>query len=263
MNIKLIAIDLDHTLINEEKDFSKRDLAAIEKAREKGIYVCLASGRTFKSLRPYYDRLGFDTMTISAGGAAIFDKDNKLVYKKFLPEKEAAEIVKFAHQNGYYAQVYFDDDFYFFEEDSEYSRFYEENCGTPGILDKKIIEMDEISTPKVLFIDTPERINQIMAEMKEKFAGVTVKKSYPYYLEINNKEASKGRALEELGEIVGVEREEIMAIGDSEIDVSMIEYAKMGVVMGNAEDEIKKHADFITADCDDDGVAAAIEKFCL
>jgi len=263
MNIKLIALDLDDTLVDSKKDLSKRDVTAIKKAMDKGIYVCLASGRTYKSLKPFYKRLGLNSMTISTGGAIINDKDGNRIYEKFLPEKEAAQIVKYAYNNGYHAQVYFKDDFHYYNKDSKFPKLYEKRTGLAGTYDRSIIEMDEIKTPKILFIDDEDKIEEMTKIISEKFSDLSLKNSYPSYIEVNHKDANKGVALKVLVEMLGIKKSDVMAIGDSEIDLSMIEYAGMGVCVENASDNIKKHADFITATCKDDGVAVAIEKFCL
>jgi len=114
MSIKLIALDLDNTLVTKKTDFSEADLAAIKKARDAGIYVTLASGRAYRSLKIFLDRLNMVTYSISTGGAIVSDKNNKRVYTQFVEPKTAAEIVRFAYDNGYYAQVYINDDFYFY-----------------------------------------------------------------------------------------------------------------------------------------------------
>lgn len=262
MSIKLIALDLDNTLITKKTDFSNEDLSAIQRAKEAGIYVTLASGRAYRSLKLFLDRLKLDTHSISTGGAIISDKNNKRLYTRFLEPETAAEIIRFAYENGYYAQVYFNDDFYFYREGKESDR-YEKATGVPGFLDDTLAEQKEIETPKILFIDKPKRIEALIPVIKSRFPHIKAERSFPEYLEINHQDCGKGSALKALGEMLGIQREEMMAIGDSEIDVSMIEYAGIGVAMGNAGPQIKEVADYVTADVLESGVAAAIEKFCF
>jgi len=262
MSIKLIALDLDNTLVTKKTDFSEADLAAIKKARDAGIYVTLASGRAYRSLKIFLDRLNMDTYSISTGGAIISDKNNKRVYTQFVEPKTAAEIVRFAYENGYYAQVYINDDFYFYRQGRE-SELYEKATSVPGVLDESLVDQKTIETPKILFIDTPERIEALIPIIHERFPEVRAQRSFPEYLEINHMDCGKGSALKALGERLGVKREEIMAIGDSEIDVSMIEYAGVGVAMANAPEHIRQAADYVTSDVLSSGVAKAIEKFCF
>lgn len=262
MSIKLIALDLDDTLKTHETDFNQADLDMIEKARAAGIYVCLASGRSYKSLVPFYKQLALDTLTISTGGSIISDQNNKRMYTKFLQPKMAAEIIKYAHQNNYYAQVYFDDDFYYFKH-TKHSDFYKQKSGVGGYLDENLVNMDEIDTPKILFIDDEKRIAELMPAILKVFPDVKAKRSYPYYLEVNHQDSSKGTALKALGEMLDIKPEEMMAIGDSEIDASMIEYAGIGVAMGNATQNVKARADYVTDGVLNAGVAKAIEKFCF
>ena len=262
MSIRLIALDLDNTLITKTTDFSKADLDAIEKAREAGIYVTLASGRAYRSLKMFIDRLELDTHSISTGGAIISDKNNKRLYTKFVEPKTAAEIIRFAYDNGYYAQVYINDDFCFYRAGKE-SALYEEATGVPGVLDEKLAEREEIETAKILFIDEPDHIEALRPVLENQFSHIKALRSFPHYLEINHEDCGKGSALKALGEMLGIKREEMMAIGDSEIDVSMIEYAGIGVAMGNAAEHIKQVADYITEDVLNSGVAKAINKFCF
>jgi hypothetical protein len=262
MSIRLIALDLDNTLITKTTDFSKTDLAAIDKARAAGIYVCLASGRAYRSLKVFLDRLNMDTYSISTGGAIISDKNNKRLYTKFVEPKIAAEIIHFAYTNGYYAQVYFNDDFCYYREGKE-SALYEEATGVPGVLDETLPERETIETAKILFIDTPERIEALIPVVESRFAHIKALRSFSHYLEINHEDCGKGAALKALGEMLGIKQEEMMAIGDSEIDISMIEYAGIGVAMGNSPEHIKAVADYVTDDVLESGVAKAIEKFCF
>lgn len=262
MSIKLLALDLDNTLITKKTDVSQEDLEAIEKARAAGIYVCLASGRAHRSLKIYLDRLNMETYSISTGGAVISDKNNKRLYTKFVEPKTAAQIVQFAYDNGYYAQIYYNDDFYFFKEGKE-SDSYAKATGVPGYLNEEIVGKEELETAKILLIDEPERILALVPIIKSKFPSVQVQRSFPQYLEINHEECNKGSALKVLGEMLGIKQEEMMAIGDSEIDVSMIKYAGVGVAMGNSSDHIKAEADFVTSDVLDSGVAKAIYKYCF
>ena len=262
MSIKLIALDIDNTLITRTTDFSKKDLAAIEKAREAGIYVSLATGRAYRSLKIFLDRLNLDTHSISTGGAIVSDKNNKRLYTQFVEPKTAAEIIQFAYQNRYYAQVYENDEYVYYREGVE-AELYEKATGVPGILDETLIERTEIDTPKILFIDTPERIEALIPVIKSHFPNIKAERSFPEYLEINHVECGKGNALKALGDMLGIKQEEIMAIGDSEIDVSMIKYAGIGVAMGNAAEHIKQAADYVTSNVLDSGVAKAIEKFCF
>ncbi|MEX1307286.1 MAG: Cof-type HAD-IIB family hydrolase [Eubacteriales bacterium] len=262
MSIKLIALDLDNTLITKTTDFSEKDLAAIEKAREAGIYVTLASGRAYRSLKIFLDRLKMDTYSISTGGAIVSDQNNKRLYTKFVEPKTAADIIRFAYDNDYYAQVYLNDDFVFFKEGKE-SAMYEKATSVPGIFDETLVQQTEIETPKVLFIDEPARIEALIPIIESRFPNVKAARSFPEYLEINHTDCGKGSALAALGDMLGFKQEEMMAIGDSEIDVSMIKYAGIGVAMGNAPEHIQKVADYVTLDVLESGVAHAIEKFCF
>ena len=117
---------------------------------------------------------------------------------------------------------------------------------------------------KLLVIDNQDRIREMFAYFKELFGrNLQISFSRPEYLEFTNAEATKGNALAVLGQMLDISREEIIAIGDSHNDISMIEYAGLGIAMGNAIDELKHHADYVTKGNDENGVAEAVERFIL
>ncbi|MEG1754219.1 MAG: HAD-IIB family hydrolase, partial [Christensenella sp.] len=118
-------------------------------------------------------------------------------------------------------------------------------------------------TSKILLIDTPEKIKKYRKELSALFPELALKRSQEYFLEIMNPEATKGNALKYLAQKLNIEQHQILAMGDSEIDESMIEYAGMGIAMQNAYEACKAVANDVTASCDEDGVAVSIEKYIL
>lgn len=115
---------------------------------------------------------------------------------------------------------------------------------------------------KILWYDEPERIDEILGELSEDmFSEVTLCKSQPVFLELFNKNVSKAEAIKKIGEYYGIKQEETIAIGDEINDLSMIEYAGLGVAMGNAKEEVKKIANYITDSNDEDGVRKVIEVY--
>lgn len=141
---------------------------------------------------------------------------------------------------------------------------YSELSGTPPIKYENIEELIGKGINKILWYDEVERINEFQKELQGKLSStVNFHTSQPFFLEFVDVNASKAIALEKLGEYYGIKREEMIAIGDGFNDLSMIEYAGLGVAMENAPSEIKEAADFVTLSNEDDGVAYVIEKFIL
>ncbi len=262
MDIKFIALDLDGTLITESTGISEQDKAAVKRAQKAGIHVCLASGRAFNALRPFYKELGLNDITISSGGANILDKDWNVVYEQTLDPNLAAEVMRFAYENGYYAQAYIHGDYYYYTE-SPFTELYKARTGAIGVHEPELPNKDEVLTTKILVIDNPDEAEKIVPILKERFPMLSVKRSFLDFIEINNPNCSKGHALKEVESLLGISAGEMMAIGDSEIDISMIEYAGIGIAMQNADEDVIKAADYITGHVLESGVAQAIEKFCF
>jgi len=262
MHYKLAAIDLDDTFIDNSHNFSQRTLEVVKKTIEKGNYIILASGRSYRGLKAHYDILSLDSPLITCGGTIVTDTDGNTLYSSVVPHASAKKVLEFAEERGLHSQVYFGDNFVFNKE-SEFSRLYERFYGFPGVINPDLLSLPDLSTPKVLLIDTVEKIQAVQKEAEALFPELSIATSKPYYLEFYNPNASKGKALEFLGEYLGIKREEIIAIGDSGIDLSMIQYAGLGVAVENAVPAVKEAADYITFSNEEEGVAHILEKFML
>lgn len=262
MSYKLIAIDLDDTFINSRRQFTKRTKEAVNQVIKKGISVVVATGRTYKGISKYIKRLNLKSSIIICGGAFVVDRFGNIIHQSLVSHQQAKQVLEYANSIGIHAQVYFGND-YVFSKHSDYAKIYEDFYGFPGIVVPNLLEYPDLTTPKVLFIAEPERIQQIKKEAEPLFPDLMVAISKPFYLEFNNPKANKGSALEFLVNQMGIRREETIAIGDSEIDLSMIEYAGFGVAMKNAIPSVIEKADFITYSNDDEGVAYVLERFVL
>lgn len=262
MSYKLVAIDLDDTFINSKRQFTKRTKEAVNQVIKKGIPVVVATGRTYKGVSKYIKRLNLKSSIITCGGAFVVDRHGKIIHQSQVSHQQAKQVLEYAKSIGIHAQVYFGND-YVFCKHSDYAKIYEDFYGFPGVVIPNLLEHSDLTTPKVLFIAEPEKIQQIKKEAEPLFPDLMVAISKPFYLEFNNPKANKGSALELLANRMGIRREEIIAIGDSEIDLSMIEYAGLGVAVENAIPSVKDKADFITYSNDDEGVAYVLEKFVL
>ena len=262
---KLIAIDMDGTLLREDKTISDRTKEAIKKAIEKGVKIVLASGRPIEGLVRYLEELQLVTeedYVMSFNGSVIQNvKTKEIISKNILKGSDLKVLYKLAQQIGVNIHA-----------------FTKQGCVTPvmneytklegsinGIevheMDFNKIDDDE-DVIKVMFIDPEpvlaEAIEKIPAHTYEDF---TVVRSAPYFLEFLNKASSKGTGVKALAEHLGILKEEVICIGDAGNDLDMIEFAGLGVAMGNAFEEVKAAADYITLDNNSDGVAHVIEKF--
>ncbi|NLY43076.1 MAG: HAD family phosphatase [Clostridiaceae bacterium] len=265
MKYKLLAIDLDDTLLGRDLQISERNIRAIHEAVKKGVRVTLASGRATQSVQYYLNMLGLEIPIITYQGARVVDTSTgEVMYKKELSLEQAMPIVKFAEKVGIHCNVYVDDVIYV-EEMTEWAKLYQKySVKVPMEAVGKLSEFLDKPTTKMILIDEHERLEEIREEV-EKLAGESAHVFYskPFFLELTNKYGTKGEAVKFLGEYFGIPREQIMVIGDTYNDVSMIKYAGLGVCMANGPDDVKKVADYVTLSNDEDGVAHAIEKFIL
>lgn len=262
MTIKLIAIDIDDTLLNDELIITPRVKLAVQKATDKGVYVVLCTGRTRKGAMRFYEELSLDTPMITSGGAEIYDANGNLMHSRPVDPALVKKLLDYAYNHGVHAQVYINGELVYREKNA-YSDRYEISYGHPGIVMRDIMQQETIVTPKVLFVTDQDSIDTIQQETKRLFPGLTIVRSKPDYLEFASAEVSKGEALAFLADHYHLQRHEIIAVGDSQIDIPMIRYAGLGIAVANAAPDVKKAADLICPSNKEDGIAYVIEKYIL
>jgi len=262
MQYKLLALDIDGTLLNSKREITPGVRSAIQRAVDAGVTVLLATGRMYRAMYRINEDLGLSAPCMVYGGGQIV-KDSKPIYECPIDSAAALEFLDWAHEIGMHAQIYLFDDFVY-EKENQYSREYAEFCNFPGVEFPNLRKMHTILTPKILGISEPENIDRWEAMAKERFGDrLRITRSKPRFLEVNNPAASKGVALNELAKSLGLTAENCIAMGDATLDLPMIQWAGLGIAMDNADEVTKAGADFICPSCDEDGVAYVIDKFIL
>lgn len=262
--IKLIAIDMDDTLLTSELTLSERTVAAIRTARAQNVAVAIATGRMFSSALPYARSLALDVPVISYNGGMIRNPlTDETLFHQTLDAAAAAEIRSIFRARDWYLQTYVNDRLYV-EKHCRESAIYEALAGVEAIALGDAFYAQTEAPTKMLAMAEPELLQTIESTINERLGGkIFTATSKPTYLELTHPDVNKGAALDWLGRYLNIPRAEIMAIGDSNNDYPMLEYAGIGVAMGNASERVKSVAQFVTADNDSDGVALAIERFAL
>lgn len=269
MKYKLIAIDMDGTLLDSENNVSNRTKQAIIKAKEKDVHIVIATGRILKSALHYSKKLDLKNPIVASNGGIMIDEDANVIYKKPLDKQAIREVVDCADKENIYCHLYDESRFYSSRKVQDVLDFYSEGSGSMKIdlelfeeIDDILIEED-LNIYKLLFID--EDYNKLLSfrEKISKVKNINISSSWSNNIEAMALDVSKGEALKKLCEILNIKPEEIMAIGDSENDLSMLNIAGLSIAMGNGSDKIKDKVDYITDTNDNDGVAKAIEKFIL
>ena len=261
MAVKLIAIDMDDTLLNEELEVTPRTAAAIKAAQLQGIEVAIATGRMHCSALPFALQLEMDVPIITYNGGMIrHPQREEMIWHQPIDAAVAAKIIELFKERGWYLQSYVNDRLYVVEHSRE-ARTYEALANIKATaLGEDFYTMHDAPT-KMLAMAEPELLREIEDTVREKIGElVFTATSKPTYLELTHPEVNKGRALSILAAHLGIKQEEVMAIGDSNNDYPMLQYAGIGVAMGNASERIKSVAQFVTDDNENDGVAKAIEK---
>ena len=262
MSYKLIAIDMDGTLITSDKKITERSIRAMQEAEAAGAYVVLASGRMAANVKVLSKDLGLHSPAICGGGSQVVDADFNILHTCYIQPEVAKQVLDVCREEGLYVQI-FDDGNYIFQKHTPSSDVYHEISGLNPVEDPHLFEREHIETPKILIIEPAERLKEVQPMLKERFPMLNIGRSRPTFLELNNPEGNKGVALKILSEKLGLKQSELIAIGDNQIDASMIEYAGYGTAMGNATPKVKAAAKYETLTNDEDGVAAAIRKYVL
>ncbi len=267
MKYKVLALDFDGTLLRSDGTVSERALKAIKKFKSLGGKAFLCTGRMFPAIAPIAEKVGLTGDIYCYQGAALYDVNSGARKAHVpVPNKYLQEVFSYFEEKGVYTQTYLDD-VIFCEKFTEKSDYYFANFGgharfATGIpLSEYFAKHPEARPTKILAIEEPQKINEMMVELREKFDGsVRVMCSESNFLEIVAWRAGKGNALQSYCKANGFELEETVAFGDSVNDVDMIKVAGVGVAVANARGELKEVADYVTKSNDEDGVAEVIEK---
>lgn len=281
--MKLIAIDLDGTLLNSKHQVSSENENALRHAQRDGIEVVVSTGRAYFDVVSIFEPLGIKTWVISANGAVIHDPDGRLYHSETIDKKRAYDILSWLESENYYYEVFTDSAIYTPQNgrqllDVELDRVKSANPEADLSVLMQAAEV-QYSQSGFAYIDTFQELfeedKQIdfynilgFSFFKEKLeAGwqryqedkdLTLVSSADHNFELSSKKASKGQALERLAKRLNIPMKETAAVGDSLNDRSMLEAAGKGVAMGNAREDIKAIADAVTLTNDEHGVAHMI-----
>ncbi len=266
MSIKLVAIDLDDTLLDSGLKIADNCLQAISQVQQKGILVTLATGRMYPSALPYARQLKVDVPLITYQGALVKNSlSEEILYYHPLPPQPAIEIIDFFRQAGIHYHSYLEDQICM-ESLTPEGRYYESISGIKPVLVDDL--MNVCSSGKAMKIMGVTKDSELLLsmgrELKDRYGdSLNITRSKPVFLEVMAREANKADALRVVAAHYQVKRNEVMAIGDSYNDIEMIQWAGVGVAMGNAWKDVKEVADFVTLSNEEEGVAEALRKYVL
>lgn len=265
MKYKLIATDMDGTLLNEKSELSNENKEAIIKAQENGTIFCLASGRPTAAMKEFSKILKLDKFggyIISYNGAMIYDcKNNKVIFSEGLNKEQIKKVFEYAKINDVAAITYVDDLIYCSKFD-EYVNIETTSTKMETKTIDNLENLDYTKTLKCMIVAKPEKIKELFEDFDKENEFFTAI-SNPHFLEIANSNIDKGKALRNLSSILGLNKEEVIACGDSFNDVAMLEFAGLSVAADNSHDKIKEICSYVSKNNNEHILEDVIKKYVL
>ena len=267
---KMIVLDLDGTLTNRNKEITPKTKETLMKAQEQGKIVVLASGRPTYGVMPLAEELHLEDYggyILSFNGGIIMNcKTKEVVFSRQIPAESNGKIIDLAQENNVSILTYENRTLLTNCPEDQYVQL-ESRINILKIISMTTEELKAyvtFSVPKFLMTDDGDYLAMVEPKVKAALGkNFSVYRSDPFFLEILPKGIDKAQSLERLLAVIGVKREEMIACGDGYNDLTMIQYAGLGVAMGNGVLPVRKAADYITLTNEEDGVAHVVEKFML
>jgi Cof subfamily protein (haloacid dehalogenase superfamily) len=269
--IKLLIVDIDGTIAGKSNEVSNRVKTAIRAAQAKGVRVGIATGRMYKSALKFHQEIGADFPLIAYQGAWIQDPAMGTIHRHLpVPVKIARELIDYFEQSHLFDKlslhVYLDDRLYVRDINPDTELY----IGRSGIPAHPVGDLRKVLTAnptKILAMSEDiNLIDSLLLDLRHRYPqdALHITTSVPIFLEATQSGVNKGSAIDYIAtKLLGISAENVLAIGDNFNDVEMIDYAGIGVAMGNAPDDVRAIADWVAPHIEADGVAAAIEKFIL
>ena len=259
-NIKLIATDIDGTILKQDFSFNQEVKDCIKRLGEIGVKVVLVTGRMQTAAQFIADQLGLKTPVISYQGGLI-KENGKILLEKNLDPKKAREIIKWAKKNKVHLNLYMDEKLYVEHDDDVIRRYTGERSGDFIVHDFDTLKLEHVNKLLGIDFENADRVTGWLNYLTKKYPELYFVKSMPYFCEMAHPEATKATAVKFLQKYYGLAQDEILTIGDQNNDIELLKAGGVKVAMGNATPELKEVADFVTDTVDNNGFVKAVEKF--
>jgi Cof subfamily protein (haloacid dehalogenase superfamily) len=238
LRYRLLALDLDGTILDFKLRLDPNDVAALDRIRQAGVTVVATTGRPFPGALPWAQRLGLDGPIICYQGAQVRMPDGTVLLDHGVPHELAMEVIRYARDHDLHVQAYRDDQL-LVERDRPEAHVYADHAGMAIHLVPDLDGAMGPTTPKLVIVAEPAVLERILPEVRQKWTGrLNIATSTPAYLEFTNLNSDKASALSFMAERLGVPRDEVAAAGDGRNDESMLEWAGLGVAVEGSQPEV-------------------------
>jgi Cof subfamily protein (haloacid dehalogenase superfamily) len=266
MKYKMLVVDMDDTLLNDNHIISDENTVMLMKAQELGVYVVLASGRPTSAMIDYAKYLQCDlnnSYMISFNGSSITDlKEDKVIFEQALTKEQIHSLYDFSKENNTHIITYLDGKI-ISERHSEYIDVEKNITGLELVIVPDFKVAVTTSAVKCILLEEPSYLKEVEAKLKVSNPELSVCMSKPFFLEAAPNGIDKGAAIRILAEKMNILQSEIIAVGNAGNDLTMVQYAGLGVWVDNVEPELRGFGDVIVASNNDHGVAEVVRRFIL
>jgi Cof subfamily protein (haloacid dehalogenase superfamily) len=266
MKYKMLVLDMDDTLLTDDHKISEENKEMLFRAQELGVFVVLASGRPTLAMTSFAKELKLDdnnSYMLSFNGAVITDlKEDKVLFEQTLTQQQIHELYDYSLISKTHIITYIDGNI-LSETDSEY---IEIEKTITGLAHHKVASFKKAVTSaavKCILLEEPSYLKKVEKDLKKTMPHLSVSMSKPFFLEVAQNGIDKAASVKFLAEKLNILQSEIIAVGNAGNDLSMIEYAGLGVWVDNVDPELRDRADFIVASNNNHGVAEVVRRFIL
>ncbi|MBY9078870.1 HAD family phosphatase [Paenibacillus sp. HN-1] len=240
---RLLALDMDGTLLNDEEKITPETIKWIHRAVDAGVYVCLSTGRAFRSAYPYAEQLGLKTPLVTVNGSEVWRAPHELYRRSLMDPELIKQMHAIAMEYGIWYWAYSVD------------AVYNKNSWDGNIDGREWLKFG-------YHTEDDEIRHQVLLKLQN-MGGLEITNSSPFNLEINPLGVNKASGIREVCGLLGITMEDVVAVGDSLNDLAVIQQVGFGVAMGNAQETVKQEADAVTTSNNEDGIAKVIRRFIL
>ncbi|AIQ54684.1 Cof-type HAD-IIB family hydrolase [Paenibacillus sp. FSL R7-0331] len=240
---RLLALDMDGTLLNDEQLITPKTVEWIKKAVDAGVHVCLSTGRAFRSAMPYAEQLGLKTPMITVNGSEIWREPYELYRRSLMDPALIHRLYEIAEEYGIWFWAY------------STEQVYNRNNWDGDIMGREWLKFG--------YSTEDDDIRHKLLMQLQDLGGLEITNSTPVNLEINPLGVNKAYGIGEVCRLLGIDMSQVVAVGDSLNDLAAIQAAGLGVAMGNAQETVQQEADAVVASNNEDGIAEVIEKYVL